>query len=701
MSREATERRLRATGLRPAGARRGRSSRWCRAWVVEGRSAASGSRRAGATSPCVTDRRLLLFGVGHFTPAPAPPRRSPTGSTSSRSATSAPTPAAACAACRPGRGDMLLELGGDAWSRRPRAGAAGPREARARRRPSAAEHRRAPAGTLLAERPAPTAADRRWPSSSRSTPARPASARSRSTSTAGRATRSYREFPQYFPRPGWVEHDADEIWSATLATLAEVAAWADRRGRDDRRDRHHQPARDRRRVGPRARAGRGTGRSCGRTGAPRPRCDALRAAGAEPASARATGLVLDPYFSATKLEWLLTEGGVDADADLAFGTVDSLAAVEAHRRARRRRARDRPVEREPHDAVRHRRARLVRRAVRAVRRARARACPRSARAAAGSARPIPTRPPGSRVPVSGIAGDQQAALFGQACFEPGMTKNTYGTGSFVLVNLGPTRPRPVDGLLTTVAWTIGDATAYAMEGAIFVTGAGDPVAARRARHHRRRGRDRPARRERRRHRRRARRPRVHRPRLAVVGPVRARHGARHHPRHGPRASRARGRRVDGVPDPRRRRRDLARRAARRPAELRVDGGAIVMDVLCQFQADLLGVPVRRAAVQETTALGAAYLAGIAEGVWASPAEAAAAWTAEASFTPAMPTRRTRRGASPCGTARSSARAAGRRRRSRRSARDRGLDGLARAWPRARSRRARLRPCFVAYVSTYS
>ena len=102
---------------------------------------------------------------------------------------------------------------------------------------------------------------------------------------------------------------------------------------------------------------------------------------------------------------------------------------------------------------------------------RARACPRCDRAAGASGSPIPTRAAGLRVPVSGIAGDQQAALFGQACFSPGMTKNTYGTGSFVLVNLGDAHPPPVDGLLTTVAWQLGEATTYAMEGSIFVTGA--------------------------------------------------------------------------------------------------------------------------------------------------------------------------------------------------------------------------------------
>jgi glycerol kinase len=241
---------------------------------------------------------------------------------------------------------------------------------------------------------------------------------------------------------------------------------------------------------------------------------------------------------------------------------------------------------------------------------------------------------GLRVPVSGIAGDQQAALFGQACFEPGMTKNTYGTGSFVLVNLGPTLPDPVDGLLTTVAWTIGDTTAYAMEGAIFVTGAAvqwlrdglgiiadaaetgplaeqvadtggvfvvpaftglgspwwDPYA-----------------------------------RGTVLGITRG--TARAHLARAVVESMAFQTRdvVDAI----------VAASGTRPAEMRVDGGASAMNLLCQFQADLLGVPVRRAACAETTALGAAYLAGIAEGLWDSPAAAAASWSAEASFEPGM------------------------------------------------------------------
>jgi glycerol kinase len=245
--------------------------------------------------------------------------------------------------------------------------------------------------------------------------------------------------------------------------------------------------------------------------------------------------------------------------------------------------------------------------------------------------------------VSGIAGDQQAALFGQACFGTGMAKNTYGTGSFVLVNTGATRPPPVHGLLTTVAWTHGDEVTYALEGSIFVTGAAiqwlrdglgvletaadagplaasvpdtggvvfvpaltglgapwwDPYA-----------------------------------RGAIVGITRG--VTRAHLTRAAVEAMA-WQTADVV--------DAIRAAGVVPVtELRVDGGASAMDLLCQFQADVLGMPVRRSRVRESTALGAAFLAGIAEGVWATPDDAARAWQADATFEPApLPDRDRRAG----------------------------------------------------------
>jgi glycerol kinase len=444
---------------------------------------------------------------------------------------------------------------------------------------------------------------------------------------------SYREFPQHFPQPGWVEHDAEDIWSVTIETLGEVAAWAEEAGETIAaigitNQRETVVVWDRATGRPRHRAIVWQDRRTAQ------RCDALREGGHEPAIRKATGLVLDPYFSASKLEWLLTEGGVDADADLAFGTVDSWLlwrltggpgrGVHATDSSNASRTMLFDInERAWSDEL----CELF---------GVPRAClPEVGPSSGRLGTTVAEEASGLAVPVGGIAGDQQAALFGQACFEPGMMKNTYGTGSFVLVNLGPKVPEPVEGLLTTVAWTIGDATTYAMEGAIFVTGAAiqwlrdglgiiaeaaetgplaesvpdtagvhvvpaftglgspwwDPYA-----------------------------------RGTVLGITRGT-GRAHLARA---VVEAMAFQTLDVVDA------ISAASATNPAEMRVDGGASVMNLLCQFQADLLGVPVRRATVQETTALGAAYLAGTAVGVWGSAAEAAASWTADASFTPAMP-----------------------------------------------------------------
>jgi glycerol kinase len=444
--------------------------------------------------------------------------------------------------------------------------------------------------------------------------------------------RAYREFPQHFPRPGWVEHDAEEIWAATSATLTEVVTdlatdgipvvaigitnqretvvvWDRKTGALPHRAIVWQ---DRRTA---------------------PRCDRLRDDGVEPLVRERTGLVLDPYFSATKLEWLFTDGGLTPSPELAFGTVDSWilwrltggpdGGVHATDTSNASRTllfdidagawSDELVE--LFDIPR--------------------TCLPEVRASSGRlGTTAPDAAAGLRVPVSGIAGDQQAALFGQACFEAGMTKNTYGTGSFVLMNLGSEHPPPVDGLLTTVAWTIGDETTYALEGAIFVTGAAiqwlrdglgilsdaaetgplaesvpdtggvvfvpaftglgspwwDPYA-----------------------------------RGAVLGLTRG--TGRAHLARAVVESMA-WQTFDVVEA-------MTAASGRAITELRADGGASVMNVLCQLQADVLGVTVRRPEIPETTALGAAYLAGIAEGVWASPADAASAWRADATFTPNM------------------------------------------------------------------
>src|SRR5262245_4860301 len=444
--------------------------------------------------------------------------------------------------------------------------------------------------------------------------------------------RSYREFPQHFPQPGWVEHDADDIWRVTVETLTEVVAELGRLGEQVvaigiTNQRETAVVWDRRTGAPRHRAIVWQDR---RTA---PRCDALRDAGEEPRIRALTGLVLDPYFSATKLEWLLHDGGVVADADLAFGTVDSwilwrlTGGIDGGVHAT-------DVSNASRTMLFDIGARKWSTELCALFDVPA-SCLPDVRASSG--RFGTTRADcaaGLTVPVSGIAGDQQAALFGQACVEPGLTKNTYGTGSFVLTNIGEAMPPLVDGLLTTIAWSLGGTVSYAMEGAIFVTGAAvqwlrdgleiiadaaetEPLA-------------------------------MSVPDTGGVYVVPAFTGL-------------------GAPwwDPYARgtivgitrgttRAHIARAVVEAMAlqtadvveaitgasgatmpEMRVDGGASVMNLLCQYQADLLGVPVRRAAVQETTALGAAFLAGLAEGVWESPAAVNAIWHAEESFVPRM------------------------------------------------------------------
>jgi glycerol kinase len=441
---------------------------------------------------------------------------------------------------------------------------------------------------------------------------------------------AYREFTQHFPRPGWVEHDANEIWTTVQATLAELASRLAEPiaavGITDQRE--TLVAWDRRTGQPLHRAIVWQDR---RTAV---RCDALREAGHEPTVRALTGLVLDPYFTATKAEWLLTEGGVAASPDLALGTVDAwvlwnltggteggVFATEPSNASRTMLFDIRTLawSDELLDLFGVPAASLPE-----VR-------PSSGRfgvTATGTGLP-------AGIPVSGIAGDQQAALFGQACLEPGMTKNTYGTGSFVLMHVGDTCPDPVEGLLTTVGWTLGDGTrAYALEGAIFVTGAAvqwlrdglgiideaadvatlaatvpdangcvlvpaftglgspwwDPYA-----------------------------------RGTINGITRGTNRA-----HLARAV------LESISLQTRDVITAMSAASGHPVRaLKADGGAAANDLLLQLQADHLQVPVSRPVIQETTALGAAYLAGLAEGVWASTAEITANWQLDVTFHPSV------------------------------------------------------------------
>lgn len=278
---------------------------------------------------------------------------------------------------------------------------------------------------------------------------------------------AYRELPQHFPRPGWVEHEPLDIWRAVQATLAELTTELDEPiaavGITDQRE--TLVAWDRASGRPLHRAIVWQDR---RTAA---RCDELREAGTEALVRRTTGLVLDPYFSATKAEWLLRSGAVEASPQLTLGTVDAWVLWNLTGGA------DGGVlATEPSNA-----SRTMLFDIRSLTWSEelldlfgvpAAALPevRPSSGRFGFTKGACGIPEG--IPVSGMAGDQQAALFGQACLEPGMTKNTYGTGSFVLMHVGDTCPDPVDGLLTTVAWTLADGSrAYALEGAIFVTGA--------------------------------------------------------------------------------------------------------------------------------------------------------------------------------------------------------------------------------------
>lgn len=455
----------------------------------------------------------------------------------------------------------------------------------------------------------------------------------------GQVVASYREFTQHFPQPGWVEHDAEEIWATAVAVLGEVLAEV---GADGvaaigiTNQRETVLAWDRRTGAPYGTAIVWQDRRTAE------RCDELAAAGHLPRVREITGLVLDPYFSASKIEWLLANRRIPRDADLAVGTIDSwlvwkLTGGATHVT-------------DPSNA-----SRTMLFDIRTLdwsdemcelfgvpRTALAEVRPSSGRFGVTAAG-IAGVPAG--VPISGIAGDQQAALFGQACFAPGMAKNTYGTGSFVLLNVGDRCPPPAEGMLTTVAWTlaapradasvaepVGEVT-YALEGAIFATGAAvqwlrdglgvigsaaeigplaqsvtdsggvcmvpafaglgspwwDPYA-----------------------------------RGTIVGITRGTTAA-----HLARAV------VEAMAYQTRDAVDAMSAAAGvRIADLRVDGGASAMDAMLQMQADQLGVTVRRPVDQETTALGAAYLAGLAEGVWPSLDAIAAEWAVDAVFEPA-------------------------------------------------------------------
>ncbi|MGH9101276.1 MAG: FGGY family carbohydrate kinase [Acidimicrobiales bacterium] len=454
---------------------------------------------------------------------------------------------------------------------------------------------------------------------------------------------AYRPLRTRFPRPGWVEQDPEEIWTHVAATLAEVASDLTDAGRAVAaiglaNQRETAVAWDRRTGAPLHDAVVWQDR---RTAA---RCEELAGTGILPLVRARTGLVLDPYFSATKFEWLLREGAADAGPDLAIGTVDAWVLFRLSGGA--------VFATDVSNASRTSLLDIRTRAwtpelcevfgvpVGALGEVRP-SCGRFGRVGEGGL-PLGSAQALSGVPIGSVVGDQQAALFGQACVERGMAKVTYGTGSFLLVHAGSSCPAPCDGLLTTVAWDLGGHesrpdhadVAYALEGSTFVAGAAiqwlrdalgvverseevGPLASS-----------------------------VPDAGGAVVVPAFAGIGS---PWWDPHArgvvtgiTRGVGRAhlaravVEAMAFSVRDMVDAATRALGTPLrELRADGGASAMELLLQLQADQLQLRVVRQRCIESTALGAAMLAGLAEGVWGSVEEAVATWEPDVERVPVV------------------------------------------------------------------
>lgn len=441
-----------------------------------------------------------------------------------------------------------------------------------------------------------------------------------------------KEFRQIYPRPGWVEHDPEEIWATQLQVAREAIAKAGAQPEDIEtigltNQRETTVVWDRRTGFPLANA---IVWQCRRTA---PLCDGLKAAGLSETVQAKTGLVIDAYFSGTKLRWLLDNvPGLAAKAaagEVAFGTIDSWliwnltgGRVHATDFSNASRTMLFNLNTLGWDAELTRTLGVPESVLPEV---------KPSSGLFGHTDPTIL---GAAIPITGDAGDQQAALFGQACFGAGLAKNTYGTGCFMLMNTGESPVRSSRGLLTTVAWGLGGRVTYALEGSVFVTGAavqwlrdglgiirsaaetetlaasvpdtggvylvpafvglGAPYWDAYARG-------------------------------TVVGLTRGTSRA-----HLVRAT------LEAIAY---QTRDLLEAMTAdsgvRLARLKADGGAVVNNFLMQFQADILGVPVDRPVVNETTALGAAYLAGLATGFWAGPDELAGLWASDRVFSPAM------------------------------------------------------------------
>ena len=439
-----------------------------------------------------------------------------------------------------------------------------------------------------------------------------------------------REFRQIYPQPGWVEHDPEEIWQTQLATAQEALARAgltahDIAGIGITNQRETTVLWNR------------------RTGQPihnaivwqdrrgEPLCAQLRAHGLQEQVRRSTGLVIDSYFSATKIRWLLDHVNgahiAAARGELAFGTIDSwllwkLTGGQVHATDVSNASRTMLFDIR-HNVWDHELLKVLH-------------VPDSLLPRVFPSSHVfgETTLFGAPLPIAGIAGDQQAALFGQACFSAGLAKNTYGTGCFMLMHTGGQCTASNHGLLTTAAAQPGSTPEYALEGSVFIGGAvvqwlrdglraissSDQVQA-----------------------------------LAesvpdaggvVVVPAFTGLGAPYWnaDARGTIVGLSRGTTVAHIA-----RAALESIAFQSAAllqamardtgavtELRVDGGASVNDLLMQFQADLLGIPVVRPRITETTALGAAYLAGLATGVWPDQDTLARQWQVERRFLPTMP-----------------------------------------------------------------
>ncbi len=445
--------------------------------------------------------------------------------------------------------------------------------------------------------------------------------------------RGYAELPQYYPQPGWVEHDPEEIWTTMRDAARQAFTTAGITGRDVAaigitNQRETTIVWDRATGAPIHRA---IVWQCRRTAS---MCDRLRADGLEPRVRERTGLVLDAYFSGTKIRWLLDNvAGArarGAGGALAFGTVDSwllwkltggrVHATDVTNASRTLCLNLRTVDWDDEmlDILGVPRAMLPR------------VLPSSG--VFGETADLGWLPAG--IPIAGIAGDQHAAMFGQACHQPGMAKNTYGTGCFMLLNTGVTPIVSTRGLLTTIAWQIGGRTTYALEGSVFIAGAalqwlrdglgiienaaeseglaasvpdtggvyfvpafvglGAPYWDMYARG-------------------------------TILGLTRGTTRA-HLARSALEAIAYQSRDVlEAMVDD----------ASTTVRSLRVDGLGAGNDFLCQFQADITNVPVERPDVIDTTALGAGYLAGLGVGIWNSLESIAERCTIERTFRPVM------------------------------------------------------------------